>query len=102
MIGSYRMMDWEREHLTRTIGVAIQSLRDGTRKEIDMTGSDICPANVSTIMTEHLGFEEEDIDENFCDFWFIFHHPNDPDNLYFYLQVDVQTFEMKLFMEVND
>lgn len=102
MIGSYRMMDWERDHLTRTIGAAIEMLRSGSKKEEILTGTDICPANVETILTEHLGFDFEDEDENHHDFWFIFHHPNDPDNLFLYLFVNVCTFEMKLFFEEDE
>ena len=102
MIGNYRMMDWEREKYTKFFSARLEKIRNGAVKEQNITDIGLCPSNVDTILSEHLGYDWEGEDDNNHDFWYIWHHPDDPDNLFLYLQINLDTFEMYLFFEESD
>ena len=53
--------------------------------------------NISEILRT-MGYDEEDREDNFMDFWFVFFGPNYED-AYLYLYVSIATLEMYLLYE---
>lgn len=98
MRGSYQMREWEVPHLTKIIEAAVKEVENNPDREFDFTNMDICPSNISDIL-ETLGYEEEDIDENSKDFWYIFTHSKYPEDAYLYLHVNIDTLKCDLVYE---
>lgn len=99
MRGSYTMRDWEIPYLTKIIGDAVQEVENNPGSKFDFTSRDICPSNISDILTNQLGFEFEDEDANHLDFWFIFRKTDYKDDAYLYLHVNIDTLEVDMFYE---
>lgn len=99
MRGSYQMREWEIPHLTKIMEEALRQVEGKMGNKFDFTRMDICPYNISTILTEYLGFEEEDPDENNKDYWYVFTHPTYPENARLFIHVNIDTLECKMFYE---
>ena len=99
MRGSYLMREWEIPHLTKIVKDALRQVEGNMGSKFDFTRMDICPYDISTILTEFLGFEEEDLDANFKDFWYVFTHPKYSENARLFIHVNIDTLECKMFYE---
>lgn len=97
MRGKYGMREWEVPHLTKIVQEAVRFCESHPGEKYDLTEINICPHNVSEILGT-MGYDEEDKEDNFMDFWFIFFGPNYED-AYLYLYVSIATLEMYLLYE---
>lgn len=96
MRGSYSLREWEVNHLTGRIFRDIERLLCGVDKKISYVREDVCPYNIDTILTEQLGYEHLDEEQNNHDFWNFYKHPQTGVELTVF--ANVESFELVMYL----